>query len=75
MGGIAQLARQFISPGVIGTDELRNDRLSGIEQACTAVAADIVHDADLAIVVAQEDEAGLADIDDRCIARFRHIAF
>ncbi|MNV99885.1 hypothetical protein D3C71_1953080 [compost metagenome] len=74
MRRIAELAGQFVGPGVVGADELRDDRTARVQQTRPTMATDIVQHADFAFVVPQEDEAGPADVDHRGVAGFRNVA-
>ena len=60
---------------MIGTDQLRNDRRAGVQDAGATMTTDVSDHADLVLVVTQKNDADLADIDHNGIACFGHFAF
>ena len=71
--GEQQRAVEAVGPGVIAADEIADLAPAVGHELGAAVAADVVKGADLAIVVAQDQQLGVADAEGEDVAGLGHV--
>ncbi|MEY4256663.1 MAG: hypothetical protein RLZZ141_1890 [Pseudomonadota bacterium] len=73
MVGKDQVAFERVGPGMIAADQIADLLMRAIDEARAAVTADIMEGADLQVVIAHDQDRGLADVDHEHVAWLRHI--